>query len=222
MTQLLRAAKMGQADLARDTRLHRVVLNRYLHGERRAGDEVVARVNKTLAKRLCEPGIEAYLDALHWVESSGDRDLPDSVIEDGVEMLRSAFASYLREDAAPKLYQQLQGLGAVRFRKLLLALCAINRRRSLRHIRGIENPGKPWFNELQEACVKHGADLTPWLKINRELQEVRALDAFVYTVERALRTLSDEPSERLKAEEEIIVAGITLAAKTRFFEEQKT
>jgi transcriptional regulator with XRE-family HTH domain len=220
--QLLETAKVSQASFARDLGLHRVVLNRYLKGEREPPNGVISRINLALGQRLFESRIEAYLKALHWAESTDGTDLPDAVIEDGIDMLRSAFASYLRVDGAPELFQQLQRLGAARFRKLLLALCTINRRRSLRHIRGIEDPGKAWFVELQETCVRHGVDLKPWLKTERELQEVRALDAFVYSVERAVQKLSNEPTERLKAEQEIIVAGITLAAITRHIEENKT
>lgn len=217
---LLEAGKIRQADLARDVSLSRVVLNRYLKGEREAPDDAVLEVNEKLQERLSYPGIQSYLNALHWAESADDVDLPDEIHGDGVDMIRAAFGSYLRPEAeaAVELGERLSGLGPTELRKLLLALCVLNRKRFVSHIRGFEPSGKSWFEELRGVCERHGVSLKALLRTKRELREPRATDDFVRAVDKALVSLSVDPSARLRAQQEILLAGFTYATILRNIE----
>lgn len=206
--ELLRAGNISQAKLAREVRLHRVVLNRYINGDRQPEEETVKRINAALAHRLCDDNVQKYLDALHSLESVCAREEPPSyAVDDCLEMLLDATSVYLRDDAEARreLWKSIQNT------KLMIALSAVHRRRLLQHIVGAAEPRKTWFDELQAVCLKYGVDLRRWLRPESELRAARALDSFILTMQKALRVIPD-PRERLQAEQDLLVAAITYAA----------
>jgi hypothetical protein len=215
--ELLRAGKIPQAKLAADVRLHRVVLNRYINGEREPEEETVRRINAALAHRLCDDNVQKYLDALHSLQSVGAGEEPPSyAVSDCLEELLDATSVYLRDDAEARreLWKSIQNT------KLMLALSAVHRRHLLRHIVGVPEPRKTWFDELHAVCLKYGVDLRRWLRPEPELRAARALDSFILTMQKALHVIPDS-AERLQAEQDLLVAAVRLAAFNRNIQKGK-
>jgi transcriptional regulator with XRE-family HTH domain len=215
--ELLRAGKVYQANLAADVRLHRVVLNRYINGDRKPEEETVRRINAALAHRLGDDNVRKYLDALHSLESvRAGEEPPTYAVSDCLELLLDATTVYLRDDAKARreLWQSIQNT------KLMIALSAIHHRHLLRHIIGDAEPRQTWFDDLQTVCRRYGVDLRRWLRPERELKAARALDSFIVTMEKALSVIPD-PSERLQAEQDLLVAAVRLAAINRNIQKGK-
>jgi transcriptional regulator with XRE-family HTH domain len=215
--EVLRAGKVPQAKLAADVRLHRVVLNRYVNGDREPEEDTVRRINAALASRLCDDNVQKYLDALYSLESLRTSDEPPGyAVDDCLEVLLDAASVYLRDDAEARreLWQSIQNT------KLMIALSAVHRRHLLRHLVGVAEPRKTWFDELQAVCLKYGVDLRRWLRPERELRAARALDSFIVTMEQALSVIPN-PAERLQAEQDLLVAAVRYGAFSRNIQKGK-
>lgn len=201
--ELLKHAGVTQSALAAEIDESRVNVSRYLGDKRKVPLAVVKRINRFLGRRMNNPEIERYLNAIVGYDAyRGDEAAWDSARDGAVETLIVAGA-YLRADYRKGVLDawppKEKGV------RLLIELNRAWRQRLIRHIDG-STAERVFFDEVLAICGKHGLNLTRWLRPENDVRAERLRDTFTLKVRKALAGASRDIEKRNIAEGQILTA----------------